>query len=136
MADSLLRVTLDTNIIISALLFGGNSRKIVEKIVNREFRVYTSPRLISELKEVLIKKFKFSNEKIANLEVQILSLFTVINPTKSITVARDPDDNRVLEVAIESGSKIIVTGDKDLLDLKDYKRIRIINPKAFLDSMT
>lgn len=136
MADSLLRVTLDTNIIISALLFGGNSRKIVEKIVNREFRVYTSPRLISELKEVLIKKFKFSNEKITNLEVQILSLFTVINPTKSITVARDPDDNRVLEVAIESGSKIIVTGDKDLLDLKKYKRIRIINPKAFLDSMT
>ena len=133
MDDSLPKVTLDTNIIISALIFGGNSKKIIEKLIKAEFRAFTSPQLVSELIEVLIKKFKFSDKMIMMLEAQIITLFTTVYPAETINVARDTDDNRVLEVAVESGSSIIVTGDNDLLDLKNYEGIKILNPKEFLD---
>lgn len=134
MEDNLQKVTIDTNVIISALIFGGNSKKIIEKIYKREFKVYISPQLVSELIEVLIKKFNFSNEMILMLEAQIVTLFTVVYPTQNIDIVRDIDDNRVLEVAVESDSSVVVTGDRDLLDLKKYKNIKIMNPKDFLDS--
>lgn len=135
MEDNLQNVTLDTNIIISALVFGGNSKKIIEKINKQEFKVYISPQLVSELIDVLIKKFNFSKKMIMLLEAQIITLFNVVYPTQNINVVRDVDDNRVLEVAIESNSSVIVTGDKDLLDLKIYKNIEIMNPKDFLDAL-
>lgn len=135
MEDNLQKVTLDTNIIISALVFGGNSKEIIEKINKREFKVYISPQLVSELIDVLIKKFNFSKKMIMLLEAQIITLFNIVYPTQNIDVVRDVDDNRVLEVAVASNSSVIVTGDKDLLDLKKYKNIKIMNPKNFLDSI-
>lgn len=133
MEDNLLKVTLDTNIIISALIFGGSSKKIIQKIIKNEFKVYISPQLVSELVEVLVKKFNFSEKMIMMLEAQIISLFKVVYPTKNINIVRDIDDNRVLEVAVESNSSIIITGDKDLLTLKSYKNIKIMSPKDFIE---
>lgn len=133
MEDNFIRVTLDSNIIISALLFGGNSKKIIEKLIRREFIAYTSPQLVSELVEVLVQKFRFSEEMVRNLQVQIISLFRIVYPVNLINIARDNDDNMVLETALESNSSIIVTGDKDLLVLGKYKKILIMNPKDFLD---
>ena len=133
MEDNLPRIVIDTNVIISALVFGGNSKIIIEKLIKREFIAYTSPQLISELLEILLQKFNFSDEMIKKVEVQINSLSHVVYPTVEINIARDRDDNRVLEVAEESESSIIVTGDKDLLSLKVYKNIIIMNPKTFLD---
>src|SRR3989339_971794 len=123
MEDNLPRIVIDTNVIISALVFGGNSKIIIEKLIKREFIAYTSPQLISELLEILLQKFNFSDEMIKKVEVQINSLSHVVYPTVEINIARDRDDNRVLEVAEESESSIIVTGDKDLLSLKVYKNI-------------
>ncbi|HCR35491.1 putative toxin-antitoxin system toxin component, PIN family [Candidatus Woesebacteria bacterium GWC2_33_12] len=133
MEDNLPRIVIDTNVIISALVFGGNSKIIIEKLIKREFIAYTSPQLISELLEILLQKFNFSDEMIKKVEVQINSLSHVVYPTVEINIARDRDDNRVLEVAEESESSIIVTGDKDLLSLKVYKNIIIMNPKVFLE---
>jgi len=133
MVDNLLKVTLDTNIIVSALIFGGNSKRIIEKLTRREFTAYTSPQLVSELIDVLLKKFNFSKKMIVLLEAQIITLFNMVYPTETISIVRDIDDNRKLEVAVESKSSIIVSGDKDLLDLKKYESIKIVSPKDFLD---
>ena len=133
MEDNLPRITIDTNVIVSALVFGGNSKAIIGKLIKSEFVAYTSPQLISELLEILLQKFNFSDEMIKKVEMQINSLFHIVYPTVEINIARDRDDNRVLEVAEESESSIIVTGDKDLLSLKVYKNIIIMNPKVFLE---
>jgi putative PIN family toxin of toxin-antitoxin system len=133
MEDNLIRVTVDTNVIISALLFGENSKKVIESIFKNKIRAYTSPQLVSELVDKLIMKFNFSREMILKLETQIATNFIIVYPTVLINKARDVDDNRVLEVAVESGSKIIVTGDKDLLTLEKYNDIEIISPKEFVD---
>ncbi len=128
------KVTIDTNVIISALIFGGNSKIIVEKLLKREFVAFTSIQLVSELVETLLIKFNFTREMILKLDALIASNFVVVYPTKRINVARDIDDNRVLEVAVTSNSKYIITGDKDLLVIKRYKNIDIISPKEFINN--
>lgn len=128
------KVTIDTNVIISALIFGGNSKIIIEKLLKREFIAFTSIQLVSELVETLLIKFDFTREMILKLDALIASNFAVVYPTKRINVARDVDDNRVLEVAVTSNSKYIITGDKDLLVIKRYKNIDIISPKEFINN--
>ena len=128
------KVTIDTNVIISALIFGGNSKIIVEKLLKREFVAFTSIQLVSELVETLLIKFNFTREMILKLDALIASNFVVVYPTKRINVARDIDDNRVLEVAVTSNSKYIITGDKDLLVIKRYKNIDIISPTEFINN--
>ncbi len=134
MPKEITKVTIDTNVIISALIFGGNSKIIVEKLLKREFIAFTSIQLVSELVETLLIKFNFSREMILKLDALIASNFVVVYPTKRINVARDIDDNRVLEVAVTSNSKYIITGDKDLLVIKRYKNIDIISPKEFINN--
>lgn len=134
MVNDIPRVVLDTNIIVSALLFGGNSKKIIENLSKRKFKAYTSPRLIYELIDVLIKKFKFNKEKIMLLEAEIIKLFTIVYPTKAVKIVRDEKDDMVLEVALESKSNIVVTGDKDLLVLEKFKNTIILTPKMFLET--
>lgn len=128
------RITIDTNVIISALIFGGNSKLIIEKLIRREFVAFTSIQLVSELVEKLLIKFNFSREMILKLDALIASLFIVVYPTKRIKIARDIDDNRVLEVATTSNSHIIITGDKDLLTIKQYKGIKIVSPKEYIEN--
>lgn len=134
MPKEVTKVTIDTNVIISALIFGGNSKIIVGKLLKREFVAFTSIQLVSELVETLLIKFNFTREMILKLDALIASNFVVVYPTKRINVARDIDDNRVLEVAVTSNSKYIITGDKDLLVIKRYKNIDIISPKEFINN--
>jgi putative PIN family toxin of toxin-antitoxin system len=70
---------------------------------------------------------------IKNLQIQIANFFTIVYPLHLINVVRDKDGNRVLDTAVESNSSIIITGDKDLLVLGKYKKIKIMSPKDFLD---
>ena len=126
-------IVIDTNVIISSLVFGGKPKELMESVLRERLRVYTSPQLISELLDILRKKFNFSEGKLKLLEKEILKHFKTVYPTKRVVIARDVKDNKVLEAAVESDSEIIVTGDKDLLSIKKYGKIIIIKPSEFLD---
>ena len=132
MVSNLLRIVVDTNVIISSLVFGGRPKELVEKIIQRKFKAFISPVMLSELSDVLRKKFDFSEEKIRKLEEEMLDKFEVVYPTKEVFIARDKSDNKILEAAIESKSKFIISGDKDLLVLKNYLEIEILTPSGFL----
>lgn len=127
-----LRIVLDTNVIISSLVFGGKPKELMQIVLKEGLRVYTSPQLISELLDILRKKFNFSEEKIKLLEKELLKNFKLVYPLKRIKISRDVKDNKVLEAANESLSEIIVTGDKDLLTIRKYEKILIITPSEFL----
>lgn len=128
------RVVLDSNILISALVYGGKPDQIYNLILDKQAIAITSPILLSELREILIKKFKFELDRIEQLEQIISHNFIVVNPGKIIALTRDEDDNRVLEAALEGGCSYIITGDKDLLDLKTFKNIKILTPDTFLST--
>ncbi len=129
------KVVLDTNIIISALIFGGNPEQIYKLVLNKQIFPITSPVLIAELTEILIKKFKFDLIKIKQLENSIKKYFKIVHPDKTLNLLRDKDDNRVLEAASEGKCYYIITGDKDLLELSSFKNIEILTADQFLNSV-
>jgi len=126
------RVVLDTNILISALVYGGKPEQIYNLVLDKQLTAITSPILLSELTEILIKKFKLELSRIKQLEKITKNNFTLVQPAKIIKLVKDDDDNRVLEAALEGRCDYIVTGDKDLLDLKIFKNIKIVTPDTFL----
>lgn len=128
-----LRIVLDTNVIVSAIIFNGKPRAIYDFVLNERYRTITSSTLISELTGILIKKFSFSLAEINLIEYQIREIFEVVHPKESINEVRDVDDNRVLEAAIAGKCQYIITGDRDLLDLKSYHQIKILTPSDFLE---
>lgn len=132
------KVVLDTNTLISGLLWDGNEARVIEKAENKEIKLFISPELIEELEGVL-KREKFCNrlegkEYTVDKAVSKIALIaTLIKPTRKINVIKeDPEDNRVLECAASAKVDIIVSGDSHLLDLKDYSGIDIITTSEFI----
>lgn len=127
-----IRVVLDTNILVSAIVFGGTPKKILNMILGGKLVGVTSVSLMAELSEVVHKKFPFRDTELEYLEEQMKVDFEIVRPRKILKVVRDIDDNMVLEGAVAGGCDFVVTGDKDLLDLGNYKGIRILTPAEFL----
>ena len=132
MADNL-KIVIDSNVIISSLVFGGKPKEVIKKVLLKEIGVYTSIQLVSELVDVLRKRFGFSEEKIKKLENEVLVNFETVYPSKTFVVVRDIADNKVIEVSEEAGCDFIVTGDKDLLVLEQYEKCKIVTPSEFLE---
>jgi putative PIN family toxin of toxin-antitoxin system len=127
------RVVLDTNVIVSALLFGGDPERIFLAGLRGEIQLLTSRALLKELESVLHKKFKLGL-RLVNDTLDLLKTQTeIIETTSQLKVIALPeDDNRVLECALDGHAEFIVTGDiKHILPLKEYKGIKILRPSEF-----
>ena len=128
------KIIVDTNVLVSAIIFGGNPRKILQKIIDGDLIAFTSKFLIAELSDVLIKKFDFIKEQTDATLFLLLKHLLVVAPTKTINILDGKADNRVLEAALEAKVRFIITGDKDLLEIKEFKCIEIVSPAYFLNS--
>jgi uncharacterized protein len=125
--------TADSNIYISALNFGGVPLEFLNAARAGGFRLAISGALITEIRNVLSRKFGWPEEAADDAVLQILDFSQFAGPTERINVIdADPDDNRVLECAIGSNSQFIVSGDKHLLTLGEYRGIRILKVAEFL----
>jgi putative PIN family toxin of toxin-antitoxin system len=105
----------------------------VERARAGEFRVFTCPELLEQLAEKLGTRLHFSADQVAETVADYLGFLRVIQIPKALTsVSRDPDDNRVLECALEGHAQHVVSGDKELLELKEFRGIRIVRAAEFL----
>ena len=132
MGKRLKSVLLDTNIIVSAVVYGGKPREVLDGVWQNMFKGVTSETLLAELREVIHKKFPFHKYELRHIEERIKEDFEVVKPRKTVDLLADKDENRVLEVAVTGECDFIVTGDKDLLDIKSYKKIKVVTPADFL----
>jgi putative PIN family toxin of toxin-antitoxin system len=131
------RITPDSNILISALVFGGNPLRLIEMALGGEVSLFISDAILHETLRVLREKFGFSEERAARAERYISEITARVQPSNKIdAIKEDPDDNKVLECAEAAGCEYIVTGDLDLLRLGKYGEIRIMTVRAFLDLHT
>lgn len=129
------RVVLDTNVIISATLYGGNSEKIIRLFTANKFGLILSHAIITEIVHKL-KELQVENSTTHSLE-NLFSLYAIyVKPTKKLHICRDPKDNMFLEAAVEGKADFLITGDKDLLILKKVKDTLIISPAEFLKMVT
>ncbi|MBI2019466.1 putative toxin-antitoxin system toxin component, PIN family [Candidatus Daviesbacteria bacterium] len=133
-AENPVKVVLDTNIFISALVYGGIPEKVLRMVLTKELQVVISPVLQAELTDIITKKFPLSLSDMYLLKEEMEKSFIIVNPHMDLYVVRDSDDNRVLEAAVEGDCDFIITGDQDLLELKEYRKIKIVTPVQFLEA--
>lgn len=131
--ESPVKIVLDTNILISAIAFRGKPKKVVDLVLEERIIAYTSHVLLAEFKEVYRKKFSLLKEDFELTIKNIEEIFIILQPTETLHVLGDEDDNRVLEAAVEGNCDYIITGDRELLELKKYKSIKIVSARQFLD---
>ena len=128
------RIVLDTNVLISAFLFGGKPQRVLDLVISGLVDCTLSTVILDELKDVLQRpKFGFSAEVCFHIIEELHGACDIISPSVSVDLIRsDPDDNRILECAKESQADFIVSGDPHLLDLGKFERIRILTPADYL----
>jgi putative PIN family toxin of toxin-antitoxin system len=127
-----LKVVFDTNIFVMAAgMPGGYIDYWLELATppGNKFTLYTSPAILAEVQEKLESRVHFERPLAVEYINRIQGIATVVNPTQKLTVvANDPDDNMILECALDANADIIVTADKDLLKLKRYGTAQIQHP--------
>ena len=127
------RVILDTNIYLSGIIFGGNSRHILDLIIQKRVKAITSAVILWEISEKLKRKFKWTQDKVLLAIKTIIKTTIIVKPKEKLKVVKaDKSDNKIIEAYAESESDYIISGDKHLLMIKRYKKIKIISPVEFL----
>ncbi len=134
-----MRVVLDVNVLVSAVISSrGSPAKILDLWEKGEFDLIISPALLEELGRVIQypkiqKKYHLSEEFVEKF-LGLLSSQTIhVNPSGAVDVVeKDPTDNRYLECAKAGNASFIVTGDRHLLELKEFEGIVILPPAGFI----
>lgn len=133
-----MRIVADTNVIVSAFLWGGVPRQLLDAAEQKHAELFTSRELIAELEDVL-SRTKFAEQlgktryTPAFLIARYTQLATIIVPAEvQATELRDPDDGPLLACALAAQAELIVSGDHDVLELKQYRGLSIVTPAEAL----
>lgn len=127
-----MRLVLDTNVVASALLWGGVPRLLLQAARERRVALFTSTPLLAELTDILgrpkfAKKIEASMLSLDQLVDHYRELTIVVRPTPVSGIAPDPDDDVVIGTALAAKADWIVTGDQPLLSVAMYQGIQIVS---------
>lgn len=125
------QVVVDTNIFISAYLWGGKPAEIINLWYLEQIELLASSYLISEILLVLTR-YEYSEKELNILQKVFRKQATIILPKSTIDICRDPKDNFILDLCVAGKADYLITGDKDLLALKKLGQTQIFKPKEFL----
>jgi putative PIN family toxin of toxin-antitoxin system len=130
-----MRIVVDTNVIVSALVFGGVPLQIMDLVLTGACSFHFSPAIRAEVERILEEKFGWGLPEIGVRTRTLWNSGTQVNPEVSIAVVTDdPDDDRVLECAVAAKADAIISGDRHLQRLGSFGSIPIHSPRRFLDS--
>ncbi len=125
-----LRIVPDTGFYIAAALKNGYARSYLVGRGSKflTYQLCTSEAILLEVQEKLEDKFGFERAQVVSALQDIRKVVRIVYPTQKISIVRDPDDDKILECALEARAELIVSFDKDLLVLKEYQDIKIVHP--------
>lgn len=130
-----MKVVFDTNILVSALVFpGGRGEAALQRILEESDELVLSKPILDELLGILSRKFARDAEELARVAVFITDLGTLVRARLRLRVVKDEPDNRVLECAVAGRAEAIVTGDQALLELREFRGVRIVSLREYLGS--
>jgi putative PIN family toxin of toxin-antitoxin system len=129
---------LDTNVVVSAVVFGGKPREVLYACIRGMVQMAVSDILLQEIQNVLIRpKFGYSASAAHLVIDELMAIATLVHPVRKISlITEDPADNRILECAVEGQAHFVVSGDTHLLKLKRFQDIVIVNSVEFLAHLT
>jgi putative PIN family toxin of toxin-antitoxin system len=137
-----MKVVVDVNVLISALLWGGTPRKILILAQNNQISIFASPDLFQELENTLkrtkfqakIKSLGLTVEDILDAATEVLQSCSNISLDIDISQLRDIKDYHILAAAVSAQADFLITGDQDLLVLNQFAEILIMTPADFLNT--
>lgn len=133
----MLRIVLDTNVLVSAAVFSGKPRELVTLAAKRKFVLIASEEIVDEFTEVLgrpqFKKTRLEIRTARNALLMAAKLYKVMSKRK--VVKEDPDDDVVINTALDARADYIVSGDPHLLRLSVYKGIKIVGVADMLSKL-
>lgn len=129
-----MKVVLDTNVLVSAFLWDNSlAKKILHRLLAIDAEIYISEEIILEFQRVLKRDFETRDERIIYFMKQIFLYMKVIKPAIMLDIIKeDPDDNKIIECAVDSYADFILSYDPHLLKLQEYAGIKIVRPDRFL----
>lgn len=133
----MLKVVLDTNVVVSAMLTKqGLPALLLNLALRRKVRMFYSPDLMAEYEGVLKRrKFSFPSKDVEEILDQIRSTGLEVFPKQAVTLlTEDPTDNRLLEISQEAEADYLITGNKKHFPLVTFQKTKIVSPREFLES--
>ncbi len=131
-----MKIVLDTNVFISGIFFSGPPSIILQAWRDLEIQIILSEEILEEYQRVAEElSSKFPGVDVDQI-IELLTIYGEVFETKdiSVSVCEDPDDNKFIECAIASNSKLIVSGDKHLLNITGYHDISVLKPRDFIEN--
>ena len=127
-----MRIVIDTNVVISAVFFGGAPRRVIEAVLHDRVQSFVSRAIASEDEEIVAEML---NRRQGRLNTQAFAAFlgklSFVEPMSNVKICRDPDDDKFISCAVDAKAYYIVSGDKDLLEIGKYKNIEIVTVAEF-----
>ncbi len=129
-----MRLVFDTNVLVAAFVFpGGSGDQALQRVVEERDQLLISKPILDELLGVLARKFSRDAEELARIAVFLGEVATVVQPRQRLRVVKDDPDNRILECAVAGRAEAIVTGDRALLALREFRGVRVVGLRDYLD---
>ena len=129
-----MRVVFDTNVLVSGLLFpGGRGEAALQRIIDERDELVLSKPILDELLGILARKFSRDAEELAHVAVFLSQLAIFVAPRRKLHVVKDEPDNRILECALTGRAQAVVTGDRMLLALQDFRGVRLLSLRQYLE---
>jgi len=132
-----MKIVIDSNVFVSSFFWGGHPREVFERVINGFDELYITDEIIKEITSVMkSSKFDVNSIEIEDY-IKIIEKYSEKIALKNVpkSISRDNDDDKILQCGLDGNVDYIVTGDKDLLVLREYKTIKIFNPKDYLETV-
>ena len=127
-----MKAVFDTNVLVAAFVSEGVCAKLLGRARRKKLNLVISPFILKEFENVLLKKFSASKEQIRTAAKLISEAAQIVSHASMVSgICRDPDDDQILSCALSVKADYLVTGDLDLLELKEFHGIEILTPGAF-----
>lgn len=129
-----MKIVVDTNVLISGVFFGGFPRRILSAAVDGRLTICATTEIVDEYVEIVQEMIERKQGHLhPNLLAPLIKAMELIEPQTRVTLSRDPDDDKFLGCAKDARAMYIVSGDKDLLVLKEYEQILIMTAREFCE---
>ena len=131
-----MKIVLDANIFISSFFWGGNPRLVLERVITGKDELYITKEILGEIESVMGRpKFHVKKEEVDYFINSIEEIGNKIVSKRQVNNgSRDKTDNKYIECAITANADYIISGDMHLLELKEYKNVKIVTAKDYLES--
>lgn len=129
-----MKIVIDTNVLISAAFFGGIPRKVIQAAVEEKIIACANKSIVDEYEEIKDEMLRYKKGTLRDdIFDSYLKKIKMFESVAVVNVCRDPDDNKFIACAVDAKAIYIVSGDKDLLTVKNYDAIEIVTAAEFYE---